>query len=595
MSARNPAAMAIAALLLSLVLMLTGCDRAATDSPPAAPAGPSSPAAAGTDAPPSPAPEPAASAVPADPPAALARPNILIIVADDLGYSDLGVYGGEDIATPNLDALAGEGVMFTGFYTAPTCSPTRAMLMSGTDNHIAGLGNMFEELAPNQQGRPGYEGYLNERVAWMAELLGDAGYHTFMTGKWHLGLSPETSPAARGFQRSFALLQGGAGHFDMQPIVGPGQAKYREDGEAITALPEDFYSTAFYTDRMIEYIDSQAGDDQPFLGYLAYSAPHWPLQAPAESIARYAGRYEGGYDALHAERLARMQALGLVGPDVQAAPRLAGEPAWDALSDADKALEAKKMAIYAAMVDDLDRYVGRLIAHLKAIGEYDNTFIFFMSDNGAEGHHLDRGWPALATWAQACCDNSYDNIGNADSYIWYGPNWGRAGTAPWRLFKGFTTEGGIRVPAFAHFPARFAGARRFSGFASAMDVLPTLLELAGVPGPGNRYRGRDIAAIEGRSMLAVLEGSATDVHPEGHWAGWELFGKRAIRDGDWKLVWTPAPYGPGAWELFNLATDPAEQQDLSGSHPEVLARLAGHWERYAADKHIIIPDRTSGY
>ncbi|MCC7412287.1 MAG: arylsulfatase [Gammaproteobacteria bacterium] len=528
-------------------------------------------------------------------PAKAQRPNILVIVADDLGYTDMGVYGGGDIATPNLDRLANEGVLFTNFHSAPACSPTRAMLLSGVDNHAAGLGNMFEELAPNQKGQPGYEGHLSFRVASMAELLADAGYHTYMTGKWHLGLKEETSPAARGFEKSFALLQGGGGHFDRQPIIGPNPAVYSEDGKSVEELPADFYSTRYYAERMIEYLKADAGDGRPFFAYLAFTAPHWPLQAPEDSVAKYAGRYDAGYDALHAERIARMKSLGLVATDIEPFPRQPNEKSWTDLNKEERRREARLMEIYAAMVDDLDVYTGRVIDYLKQTGRYDNTFIFFMSDNGAEGHHLDREWGVLRDWVAKCCDNSYKNMGKANSYLWYGPNWARAGTGPFRLFKGFTTEGGIRVPAFAHYPARIAGGRRSTGFASVMDVMPTVLELAGVKHPGGRYRGREVLPMQGKSMLSALDGTAASVHGEDYWMGWELFGKRAIRKGDWKLVWTPAPYGPDGWELFDLHTDPAELRDVAAGNPERVAELRALWDRYVTDDGIILPNEMSGY
>ena len=533
-----------------------------------------------------------------------ARPNILLIVVDDVGFNDLGVFGGE-IATPTIDALAAGGTVLTNFHVAPNCSPTRAMLLSGTDSHVAGLGNMAEEQSPNQLGKPGYEGYLNFRVAALPEVLSDAGYATYMTGKWHLGLTDETSPAARGFDRSFALLQGGAGAFaNMLPIIGPEKAMYRENGELLNELPDDFYSTRFYTDRMIEYIDSGAESGKPFFAYLAYAAPHWPLQAPAESIARYKGRYDGGYDRLHAERLERLRTLGLVDDDAKPFQRLPGEPAWDELSADEQRIEARKMEVFAAMVDDVDRYLTRLIDHLKSKGLYDDTVIVFLSDNGPEAHHLDRGWDALADWVDECCDNSYENIGKADSYVWYGPNWGRAGNAPLRMFKGFTSQGGIRVPAFVHFPKAFPGGTRSDAMLTVRDIMPTLLELAGAEHPGERFRGRDVVAMQGRSMAPILRGENDEIHTANDFFGWELFGKRAIRQGDWKIIYEPyhevlepRPDGilTNQWQLYNLENDPAEINDLARTHPEKLAELIALWERYERENGVIIPDQMSGY
>ena len=290
---------------------------------------------------------------------AVSRPNVLLIVVDDMAFNDLGIFGSE-IRTPNIDALAREGMFLTNFHVAPNCSPTRAMLFSGTDSHNAGLGNMAEDLSKNQKGNPGYEGYLNFQVAALSELFLEAGYHTYMTGKWHLGLSQETSPAARGFEKSYTLLQGGAGAFsDMLPLAGPGKALYRENGVQLEELPEDFYSTVFYTELMQEYIGADLDDGKPFFAYLAYTSPHWPLHAPQESIARYKGVYDAGYDALLEKRLQNLKDRGLVGADIETFPRLLDEKPWDALSLDEQRYQAKIMEIYAAMVDDVDVYIGQ--------------------------------------------------------------------------------------------------------------------------------------------------------------------------------------------------------------------------------------------
>jgi arylsulfatase len=519
------------------------------------------------------------------------RPNILLIVADDLGYTDLGVLGGE-IGTPNLDALARSGILFTNFHAAATCSPTRAMLLSGTDHHLAGLGNMAESLTENQRERRGYEGHLSFRVASLAELLRDAGYHTYMTGKWHLGLDEQTSPAARGFEKSFVLLEGGGGHFsDLGLTREP--AHYREDGR-LTELPSEFYSTKFYAERLIEYLDSNHDDGRPFFAYLAFTAPHWPLQAPDASIAKYRGRYDEGYDRLHAQRMERFKQLGVVPHDIEPFPRLPDEPPWEELGAEERRIEARKMEVYAAMVHDVDVYVGKVIDYLEHSGQRDNTLIIFLSDNGAEGHRLNIGWPELAEWVKECCDNSLENMGRPDSYIYYGPNWARVSTGPYRMFKGFTAEGGIRVPAFVSHPA-LANRAPYTGFASVMDVMPTLLELAGVRHPGTSYKGRRIEPMRGVSLLPVLLDPAHEAHAADYVMGWELFGKRALRRGHWKVVFEPEPYWSGRWQLYNLADDPAELHDLAAEHPEKLLDLTMLWEQYATETGVVLPATTSPY
>jgi arylsulfatase A-like enzyme len=532
------------------------------------------------------------------------RPNVLLIVVDDMAYNDLSIHGSE-IQTPNIDSLMREGVILNNFHVAPNCSPTRAMLLSGTDSHIAGLGSMAESIAPNQKGRPGYEGYLNFSVAALPELFQDAGYHTYMTGKWHLGLTEETSPAARGFEKSFIVAQGGAGAFsNMLPIFGPDKAIYREDGKKLESLPEDFYSTKFYTERMIEYIDSRIEDDKPFFSYLAYTSPHWPLQAPQESIAKYKGVYDEGYEALKAKRLQSLKELGLIDKNAQDFPRYSDEPDWDSLSDEEKRYQAKLMEIYAAMVDDVDIYIGKLIDHLKAIGEYKNTFIFFTSDNGPEAHNLEEAWEGMAEFVEGCCDNSYENIGNANSYVWYGQNWGQAGNTPRRMYKGFTAQGGVQVPAFAHYPKALPKGLRNNEILHVMDVMPTLLELADIDHPGSTFSGREVVSMKGESMLSMLKGDEEKVHGEDYVIGWELFSKRAVRKGDWKIVYEPfhevleprvAGIKSDIWQLYNLADDPTELDDQSEKNPEKLAEMIAYWDAYVSETGLVIPDTWEGY
>ena len=524
------------------------------------------------------------------------RPNFLLIVADDLGFSDLGAFGGE-IATPHLDALARRGLRLVDFHSAPACSPTRAMLMSGTDHHIAGIGTMAEAMGPVHEGKPGYEGYLNDRVVSLAELLRDGGYLTLMSGKWHLGLTRETSPWARGFMRSFTLLPGAANHYASSPDLGddPIQPKlrtiYMEDDRFIETLPADFYSSDGFTDKLLDYLDERQDPDQPFFAYLAYTAPHWPLQAPDEIVAKYRGRYDAGPEALRQERLARLRAMGLCPPDAVAHPIVAKSKAWEELSDAERRASARAMEVYAAMVERMDWNIGRVIERLSATGELDNTVVMFMSDNGAEGALLEAApnfGPRFMDIVERYYNNSLDNIGKPDSFVWYGPRWAQAGTAPSRLYKMFTTEGGIRVVSFVTYPGFARQAAIGTAFATVMDVAPTVLELAGIAHPGTRYRGRTVAAMRGRSLLPYLDGRADGAHAADEPTGWELFGRMAMRQGDWKVVRIPAPDGPGAWQLYNLAVDPGETDDLASRHPDRLAALLELWDAYVEETGTLV-------
>ncbi len=512
------------------------------------------------------------------------RPNIVFIVADDLGYSDLGVYGSE-IPTPNIDALANNGMLLTNFYSGMTCSPTRSMFFSGTDNHLAGLGVMSPSTNPALRNQPGYESYLNFRVVSLADLLRDAGYHTYMTGKWHLGTEVATGPLARGFERSFISFDG-ASHLGGLSWNGPGLAPYRNGTEQVT-VGEDFYSTRFYTERMIEYIETDRGDDKPFFAYLAYTAPHWPLQAPAESMAKFESWYDDGYDALNQSRFNNMKSLGFFPQDLLAVPPVPGQPAWHELSPGEQKFEARKMEIYAAMVSDLDAYVGTFMDYLKAIDEFENTFIMFISDNGPEDHRFDLTSP-LKEWVASCCDNSYDNLGQGDSYVMYGPNWARAGSAPFRRTKWTGFEGGTHVPAFVHFKGSVSPGVRSNGLATVMDIFPTFLELAGTQHPGTIYRGQPVLPVQGISLLPMLTGRVDDVHGDEDYVGWELYGQRAVRQGNWKIVWDPSEGENTAWHLFNVKADPSEQRDLAAHQPDRLATMVRLWGEYQHENNVIL-------
>lgn len=512
------------------------------------------------------------------------RPNFLVIVADDLGYSDLGAFGGE-IRTPNLDRLALTGVRLAGFHTAPTCSPTRSMLLSGTDNHLAGLGTMAEMIRPNQQGKPGYEGYLRADVATLAERLAAGGYATLFSGKWHLGLTPEQDPHARGFQRSFALLQGGHNHFGTD--VGT-TATYTEQGKPLAKLPSDFYSSDYFATRLIDFVaerDGQGGE-QPFFAYLAFTAPHWPLQAHPQDIARYKGRYDAGFDVLREQRLDRQRQLGILAPDIVAHTPRNRDGSWDSLTADQQRTAARNMEIYAAMVDRLDQNVGRVVEALRASGELDNTVIVFLADNGAEALDIETtGAEMLGRYAKGA-DNGFANRGTASSYVTYGAGWAQAATAPSWLTKGYQSEGGTRAVAFisgAGIPQRKGADTQFL---SVADIAPTLLDLANVDRAATAVSGRAVRPITGRSWLAWLRDPAARIYGAGDGFGAELFGSRAYRRGDWKLT----DIGDGVWRLFNIAHDPGETRDLSLAEPETRDALAEAWIRYAREVGVIAPD-----
>lgn len=520
------------------------------------------------------------------------RPNFLVIVADDLGFSDLGAFGGE-IATPNLDALAHSGVRFTGFHTAPTCSPTRAALLTGTDHHQAGLGTMAEQLAPNQKGRPNYEGVLRPDLATLPERLRTAGYRTLFSGKWHLGLKPAQDPHARGFERSFALLQGAGNHFGRGLSANPAKGTtYTEDGKVLTALPANFYSSDAFAGKLVDELrvsGSGEGGKRPFFAYLAFTAPHWPLQAPAEDIARYRGAYDAGFEVLRQQRLAREEALGLVPAGTAAhSPRLQAG-GWDWLSADQKRAAARNMEIYAAMVDRLDRSVGKVIDELRRSGQLANTVIVFLADNGAEGLDAETTGAQMLKDRLAHADNSLANRGAATSYVTYGPGWAQGATAPSWGIKGYATEGGTRTASFIAGRGLGQPGTVATTYLTVADIAPTLLDLADVPYSGTRFGQRTVRPVTGRSWVPWLTGKADRVYGPSDAVGEELFGSRSLRQGDWKIT----DIGDGVWRLFDIAADPGETRDLALEQPERARALAAAWDEYARANGVILPDAVT--
>ncbi|KAJ9199706.1 hypothetical protein DTO164E3_4591 [Paecilomyces variotii] len=554
--------------------------------------------------------------------AAQKRPNFLVMVADDLGFSDVGCFGGE-IRTPNIDKIAlNGGIRFTDFHAAAACSPTRAMIMTGTDHHIAGLGNLVEwtnisgqngpkgsqmSTAP-QRGMPGYEGYLNERVVALPEILRDAGYHTLMSGKWHLGLTPERSPYKRGFERSFAHLPACSNHYAYEPPLEENEnpptfleasyiALHMEDDHYVKKLPDGWYSSDGYGDKMVEYLKEwKAKDDgQPFFSYLPFTAPHWPLQAPREYIEHYRGVYDEGPDVLREKRLQRLKELGMIKDDVKPHPVVAEEvKEWKDYTPEEKKKSCTAMEVYAGMVECIDANVGKVVNYLESIGELDNTFVCFMSDNGAEGAAYE-AYPMVQSGVmphlQKYYDNSIENLGAGNSFIWYGPRWAQAATAPSRLYKAYTTEGGVRVPFCAKFPKSVEVSGSAKGitdqFATVMDLAPSILDMAGVKHPAPTYQGREVVPMRGKSFYPWAAGKADRIHEKDFIQGWETCGRAALRYGDWKIVYIPKPKGPERWQLYNLANDPGEVDDLAEAEPERLKELLKLWDLYVIETGVI--------
>jgi arylsulfatase len=515
------------------------------------------------------------------------RPNILLIAVDDMGYSDVGPFGSE-IKTPSIDSLAKEGVKFTNFYVGPSCSVTRSMLFSGNDNHVAGLGNMQELLAPNQVGQPGYEGFLNDRVVSMASLLKTAGYHTYMAGKWHLGDEPDQDPSKRGFERVYTMLQGGTSHFDDEWMMYANYTPtYREDGVR-THVPQGFYSTEFYANQIIKYMDEQK-DDKPFFAYLSFTAPHDPLHVPDEWLDRYKGQYNDGYNALRTRRLARMKELGIVPSEAALGPWMKQVPQWEKLTAEQKKMEIRRMEIYSAMIENIDHHIGRVLQYLENSGKMKDTLVVFFSDNGANGFEMDSYPGTDEAWMEHNSDNRFSNWGKRGSRIAQGPGWAQASSTPFHLYKNFLTEGGIRSPLIISGPGVAHQDEAVDGVAHVMDLAPTFLELAGATYPAT-YNGKPVEQPRGKSMVPLLSDNSSTVHGPDETIGWEYNNFKAIRIGDHKATWISRPYGPSEWQIFDLSVDPGESKDLSTQEPKLRQRLIDAWEEYAKSVGVVPPE-----
>ncbi|MCU0344076.1 MAG: sulfatase-like hydrolase/transferase [Ignavibacterium sp.] len=514
------------------------------------------------------------------------KPNILLIVADDLGYSDISPFGG-NIQTPVLEKLADEGISFSRFYVQPTCSPTRSSLLTGNDNHIAGLGIMSEMDYPQLQALnlPGYSGELSKQVVTIPEVLRDFGYHTYMVGKWHLGEGPGKDPYDRGFEETFILGTGGGSHFEDRKALSPHQhMEYTRNGMTVEP-PKDFYSTTAYTDSLIQFIAKNKSDQKPFFAYLSYTAVHDPLHAPKEFIDKYKGKFDTGWDVLWLERLNNLKKLGIVPKDLNKFSKNPLIPEWQTLSHEMKEDFARDMEVYAAMLDYMDMSIGRMFDYLKQNNMYDNTVVIFISDNGANGapastYPGNEDGEYLSTFK-----NTLDNRGLQNSYIEMGSGWAQASSSPFRYFKGFTAEGGIRVPLIIKMPGQMRNAGQWNNsFIHVTDFMPTILEIAGANYP-KQYKGNEIKPYIGRSFFPILNGDTSFVkQSEGF--GWELFEMKAFIKDYWKILRLPLPMGSGEWELYNLENDPAETTDLSDQYPEIKKQLIDAWNEYARKNEL---------
>ena len=499
------------------------------------------------------------------------RPNVIIVLVDDMGFSDIGCYGGE-IDTPHLDQLAADGLRFTQFYNSGRCCPTRASLMTGLHPHQVGIGHMTEPPERTLGFEGPYQGFLNEQCTTIAEVLGDAGYHTLMTGKWHLGYHRQDCwPLQRGFDRFFGGISGAFNYFK------PSGSRGMTDGNQAAATDENFYATDTFTDIACDYIsDATAQDDRPFFLYLAYNAPHWPLNAKWDDYLKYKGTYTAGWEALMKSRFEKQKQMGMFDDSFPPAPHVG--PKWDSLDDKQREDLDAIMAAYAACVDAIDQNIGKLMGHLRSVGEADNTVVFFLSDNGAcqEGGTLGRGDEAMIK------DPPLETTGG----VRQGLAWANASNTPFRLYKHFVHEGGACTPMIAHWPRGIPGSIRgqfVRQFAYLPDFMATCIELGDASYPS------EIPPCVGESIVPLLKGSDQPVHVSPIY--WEHEGNAAMRWGKWKLV---REYEK-PWELYNIAKDRAEMKNLADKRTNKREEMVAKWEAWATENAVAFPGRFNMY
>ena len=494
------------------------------------------------------------------------RPNVIVILVDDMGFSDIGPYGSE-IPTPNLDAMASNGIRFTQFYNSARCSPSRASLLTGLYPHEAGVGGLDNVVRP---GLGGFQGRIADRAVTIAEVLKPAGYFTGMAGKWHVGAQHGTPPQSVGFDRS--MFQKGGTYFPGQP--GPGRKTVTIDGRQVPLdSPEvgkgEWYASDMLVDWTVRFVDEAQAEEKPFFLYLPFTAVHFPVMAPADEIAKFKGKYMAGWEQLRRDRFERQKKMGLIAADATLPDVLPEAYDWNKVPAADKERFDTIMAVYAAAISRMDKAIGTLVADLKARGELDNTLILFMSDNGGNAESGPDGRTGAAPW------------GGKDSNVWVGLNWATLQNTPFRYFKHYAEEGGIATPMIAYWPAGIDPKVRGTMVREPghlVDVMPTLAELAGARYPA-RFDGHDIRPMSGRSFAGAFGGEAlTRSVP----IFWEHEGNKAVRDGKWKLV---AQFD-ASWQLYDMSADRTETRDLAAVHPEIASRMAKQWDDWAAASFV---------
>ncbi len=514
------------------------------------------------------------------------RPNIVLILADDLGFTDVSPFGSE-IDTPNIAALAAQGLSFTNYHTAASCAPTRGMLLTGVDSHRNGVPNIPEALPPEQKAHDHYQGVLSHNAVTVATMLRDAGYHTYMTGKWHLGKEADLLPFARGFERTITMADTGADNWEQKPYLPIYEkANWYADGKEHN-LPEDFYSSQYFIDKTIEFIESNREDGRPFFSYIPFQAVHIPVQAPRAFTEKYSGVYDEGWTLMREKRRLAAEKLGIIPPNTKTIVT-PGTKRWDSLNAEEKRFQSKSMAVYAGMVDAMDTHIGRLRDYLKAIGEYDNTVFIFTSDNGAEGSDPIAANGLFELWMNSVgYNNEYKTLGEKGSYNVIGPSNATIAVSPLAYYKFYAGEGGMRVPLIMSGPGIAAKGELSKALTYVTDITPTLLTFAGLDDHQGNYKGRPVETISGKNLAPLYQNQAEFIRDENEFIGYELGGNKALFRGNHKIVFNRGPLGDNKWHLFDIDADPGEAHDLANSDQSLLASLVHDYDSYAADNNVL--------
>jgi len=516
------------------------------------------------------------------------HPNVVLILADDLGFTDIAPFGSE-IDTPNIARLADSGLSFTNYHTAANCAPARAMLLTGVDSHRNGVPNIPESIPPEQLAYDHYQGVLSQNVVTLASLLRDSGYHTYMTGKWHLGHTPDLLPSARGFERTIAMADTGADNWEQRtylPIYD--EAHWYADGQKHT-LPDDFYSSEYFIDKTIEFISANESDDKPFFAYIPFQAVHMPVQAPREFSDKYAGVYDQGWTVMREQRRLAAEEVGVI-PENTDAIVTPGTLNWNSLTEEQRDHHARRMEVYAGMVDAMDMHIGRLMTYLEGIGEYENTIFIFTSDNGAEGSPLisPTGDSVLDPWFERVgYETGIENLGEKGSWVGIGPSNATIAASPLAYYKFHANEGGLRVPLVMSGPGISRRGELSDEFVFVTDLAPTILSLAGVNDHGGSWQTREVEPIVGKDFSSYLQGHAGPIHTPSEPIGYEMGGSGALFKGDYKIVINKFEQNESEWHLFNIKTDPGEANDLAEVEPELLAEMLADYEQWASSNSVL--------